>query len=235
MQYASVDFKRFSEEYGFIHRTSSQYFPQSNGKAEKGVQIVKRIILKCQESNQDVFKALMKYRSTPLQCGKSPALLLFGRDLRTDIPQIKLNTDRQNIHIERLKQMKQQRQNYNKNAKDLISLRQGDVVRFSYPIGGRWNTKARVIKEVMPRSYEIITENGVTYRRNRRDLLKTQEKFKPVVEEKERESVIKIMSDKKEAIKQQEVRGPNVEQAHELKVRKSNRQAKPKQRLIETM
>ena len=41
-QYDCQEFKDMAEKYGFKHITSSPRYPQSNGLAEKGVQIVKR-------------------------------------------------------------------------------------------------------------------------------------------------------------------------------------------------
>ncbi|XP_060558164.1 uncharacterized protein K02A2.6-like [Ruditapes philippinarum] len=41
-QFSSSEFKEFAKEWGFEHRTSSPGYPQSNGLAEKGVDIAKK-------------------------------------------------------------------------------------------------------------------------------------------------------------------------------------------------
>ena len=41
-QFSSREFAKFAASYGFKHTTSSLYFPQSNGLAERTVQTVKR-------------------------------------------------------------------------------------------------------------------------------------------------------------------------------------------------
>ena len=81
-QYASQEFSDFSQGYGFHHSTSSPLFPQSNGQAERAVKTVKRLI----KLFDDPQMALLTYQSTPFPwSGLSPAELLMGRCLRTNI------------------------------------------------------------------------------------------------------------------------------------------------------
>ena len=75
----------FSENYGFRHITTSPHYPQANGLAERTVKTVKNLL----ENASDPYKALLSYRATPLPwCALSPAELLMGRRIRTDIPQM---------------------------------------------------------------------------------------------------------------------------------------------------
>ena len=76
-QYSSLEFKKFAEEYGFLHTTSSPKFPQSNGEAERAVKTVKAMLKK----SEDPYLAMLAYRSTPLQNGFSPSELLMNRHL----------------------------------------------------------------------------------------------------------------------------------------------------------
>ena len=85
-QFASQEMKEFAERYCFTHTTSSPHYPQSNGLAERTVKTVKKLI----SNTDDPYLALLSYRATPLPwCGLSPAELLMGRRIRTDVPQIK--------------------------------------------------------------------------------------------------------------------------------------------------
>ena len=88
MPFTSFEFKQFAAHYGFNLTPTSLNHPNSNGKAEKGVQIVKRMLTKCYEAREDPMLALLNYRSTPLSCGKSPAELLMNRQLRNRLPQV---------------------------------------------------------------------------------------------------------------------------------------------------
>ena len=44
--FVNHEFKKFAEEWGFSHTTSSPGYPQSNGSAERAVQTAKRILKK---------------------------------------------------------------------------------------------------------------------------------------------------------------------------------------------
>ena len=81
-QYSSIQYKKFSTEYGFLHTTSSPRFPQSNGEAERAVKTVKNLLKKA----EDPYMAMLTYRSTPFSSGFSPAELLMNRHLRANLP-----------------------------------------------------------------------------------------------------------------------------------------------------
>ena len=52
-------FTKLMTDYSVNHITSSQHYPQSNGLAEKYVQIVKNIFYKVQKESTDLYKSLM--------------------------------------------------------------------------------------------------------------------------------------------------------------------------------
>jgi hypothetical protein len=66
---------------------------------------------------------------------------------------------------------------YNRNAKDLNELDPGDTVRIR-PSGNKQNwTKAKVNGKLNIRSYQVTTEDGRTYRRNRKHLRVSHEPY----------------------------------------------------------
>lgn len=79
-QFSSQELGLFAKKYNF------RQYPQSNGLAEKGVQVVKRILKKTKEAHEDFWLGLLGYRSTRLEDGRSPGELLQERRLRSTFP-----------------------------------------------------------------------------------------------------------------------------------------------------
>nr|XP_054917162.1 uncharacterized protein K02A2.6-like [Dermacentor andersoni] len=160
-QFSSHEFARFAKTYDFSDVTSSPRYPQSNGLAEKGVQIVKRILKKTREAREDFWLGLLAYRSTPLEDGHSPGeLLQKKRLLCSDLPD-----------FGRVSPVRKHHQA--KAGKPLPILRRGTKVRLQDATS--WSPKAKVVGETAPRSYLVRTQDHRVLRRNRRHLLRTGE------------------------------------------------------------
>ena len=83
-QFTSAEFRTCADRWNFNHVTSSPHYSQSNGAAERVVKTVKEIF-----RQDDIFLALLSYRSTPIpDLGASPAELAMGRKLRTTMPSL---------------------------------------------------------------------------------------------------------------------------------------------------
>lgn len=158
-QFTSQCFKDFAEKYGFKHITSSPLYPQSNGLAEKEVQIVKRILKKAADNTEDPYLDILNYRASPLENGLLPAEMLMNRKLRTRLPSATHQMERSDV-----RQGVRQTELYNRTAKPRRPLAQEEIVRVR--CDGQWGPLAKVVKETTPRSYEVITEPGKTMRRN---------------------------------------------------------------------
>ena len=176
-QFSSREFSLFCEDYQIEHPTSSPHYPQSNGEAERGVQIVNRLW----EKNPDKHLALLDYRTTPLaSCGLSPAQLLMSRRPRNKLPtarellkpRIQSPTE---VNILLTKDKTKQQHYYNTKAvKDLPVLVPVDPVRMlPFPGSKLWLPTKVVDHHNSPRSY-IVEYNGKKYRRNRKHLQHTE-------------------------------------------------------------
>lgn len=166
-QFTSREFKQFGAKCDFTHTISSPKFPRANGLAEKGVQVVKRLLKKTEHAGEDFWVALLNYRVSPLVDGRSPSQLLMGRSLRGRLPDFSANPTQL---------VKKHAQSLGK-GQSLTPLAQGDVVRIRND--KVWDPKARVERCIGPRSYIVYTEEGQRYRRNRQHLMKTSEPFEP--------------------------------------------------------
>lgn len=83
-QYTSDVLRQFCLKYGIEHVTRSPRYPLGNSEAERAVQTVKRLLSKC----DDPCEAMMIYRATQLpHNGLSPSQMLFGRQIKTTLPQ----------------------------------------------------------------------------------------------------------------------------------------------------
>ena len=85
--YTAEAFSNLMKEYAVNHITSSPHYPQSNGLAEKFVQIVKNPFHKAKDEGADIDKYLMIYCNTPLaNTSKSPMQMLQQRSAQSQLP-----------------------------------------------------------------------------------------------------------------------------------------------------
>lgn len=92
-QFVSAHFKEFMEENGIKHQRNTPLWPQANGEVEcQNKFLMKRIRIAHAEGQNwklELQKYLLMYRSTPHSTtGISPAELLFGRKIRTKLPEL---------------------------------------------------------------------------------------------------------------------------------------------------
>ena len=174
MPFGSEEMIQFSRDWEFEIRLSSPEYPKSNGLAEKGVQVIKNLIKKSIDSNQDINLALLAFRSAPNEFGHSPAQLLFGRQIKGKIPILRKElSGRYDIKNKKDIERKQQKQKlyHDKQAKKLSELKVGDKVAIRSSKG--WDRRGSVVKtDVAPRSYLVDTGKN-TLRRNRIHLRNT--------------------------------------------------------------
>ena len=147
----SEEFRQFT--WGIEHKLSSPYYPQSNELAENGAKIVKRLHRKAADRGEDAYLALFAFRSSPLDCRKSPAELLLGRKVRTSLPYRCETYTRKSAQHDRGRLLK--------------VLHPNDTVRVKNPRRRRWSEHAGVVGLSGPRSCDVQWEDGRRMRRNR--------------------------------------------------------------------
>ena len=92
--FTSAKLKDFFDRWGVQHRVSSAYYPRANKRSEVAVKSAKRLIMenlgpKGQLDTDRFARALLLHRNTPdPMTGLSPAMILFGRQLRDHIPAV---------------------------------------------------------------------------------------------------------------------------------------------------
>jgi len=175
----SFEYQNFAETYKFSHVTSSPRYPQGNANAERAVGIAKNLLIKCEETREDPYLALLNLRNTPKdEVTGSPVQRLYNRRTRTLIPtaQCRLKPEPTNIVAVRGKlgeRRQRSKKYYNRGTRHLGPLQKGEEVRVR--TGKTWTPARLVSQDDCPRSYNVQMPSGRVWRRNRRDLLKTKE------------------------------------------------------------
>lgn len=187
MPFASAAMQTFATSWKFKITTTSPRYAQSNGMAERAIQTVKTLLKKAEKDGSDPYIALLQYRNAPISgLQYSPAELLMSRLLRSKLPVMpsRLQPMSRNAVPELKTRQSKQETFYNRHAKALQPLHEGDTIRVNH--NGQWRSGVVRDKHITPRSYIIDTEDGSTLRRNRRDLVRTNDPppdCQPLVEE----------------------------------------------------
>lgn len=177
-QFSSNEFRNFSEKWDFLHRSTSPYHSQSNGKAESAVKEAKKLLTRAKETNEDPYIMLLERRNTPsAEIGCSPAQRLFSRRTRTLLPVantlLRPEIPSHSLVYKRLRErMLRQKKYYDRGTKQLPRLSPGDEVWVAPTPGtnGLWR-RGRVEGLKGERSYEVRVGNNL-FRRIRVQLRK---------------------------------------------------------------
>ncbi len=176
-QFSSERFKRFANQWGFVHDMSSPGNSKSNGSAEAAVKNAKNIMRKCRASNEDPYIGLLNARNTPTEgLDTSPVQRLFNRRTRTLLPTAKSRLavpDSQKPLMDKRKQIvAESRRNVGKQLKPLTL---GEQVRMQPVHTGEKGWKPAVVtKQLGSRTYEVTGDGGTKYQRNRQQIRQTK-------------------------------------------------------------
>ena len=150
-QFSSAEFRTFADRWNFSHVTSSPHYPQSNGAAERAVKTVKEIL-----RQDDIFLALLPYRSTPIpDLGASPAELSMGRKLRTTVPSLPSTLQPRVISHKEVRERdavmkRRQKEDYDRRhgVQPLPELSPGDPVLIKTDGEKGWNLPGEVVRKL---------------------------------------------------------------------------------------
>jgi hypothetical protein len=173
-QFDNAEFTRFAKEWNFTHKTSSPYYPKSNGLAERTIQTLKKVLKKARKDGTDPNLAILELRNTPRnnELG-SPAQRLFSRRTKTLLPvsdQLLKPKVVENVAANLKNERHWQKRYYDQHTASLPKLDKGDHVMAQKDPKANWQP-AIVKKEIAPRSYLITDNNDRVFRRNRSHLM----------------------------------------------------------------
>lgn len=179
-QFISEEFKTYCGNNNIKLISTIPYWPQQNGEVERqNRSIVKRLKIS-QNTNrnwqEDLQDFLLMYRSTPHSTTlKTPAELLFGRNIRDKLPSIHLPIERNEEVADRDKEKKEKEREYG-NAKRCakeIEIQQGDEVLVKRSIMSNKLSSTYepdIYKVIERKGSEVITEAAETGKRYRRNV-----------------------------------------------------------------
>ena len=129
------EFASFCQQYHISHSTSSPYYPQSNGLAESGVKIAKKLLRACADSGEAFREALAAFRLMPRADGFSPSQLFFNRNLRGHLPTL---PDRSNFALPAVlsskdRDRKRAKFYFDRKSASLAKFEAGDKVLVQHP------------------------------------------------------------------------------------------------------
>ncbi|XP_014664331.1 PREDICTED: uncharacterized protein K02A2.6-like [Priapulus caudatus] len=179
--FSSREFASFIKRLNIKHQTISPYNSKANGHVESAVKSAKKVMKKCRRSGEDLLLALLNLRNTPTQgVDSSPSQRFLGRRTKTRVPTtaslLKPRSHETKHEMQQLElNKKRQAKYFDRHAKELPELVQGDVVRMKpfRPGEDRWK-KGRVLRRLDERSFEVDVD-GAVYRRNREHLRASKE------------------------------------------------------------
>ena len=169
-QFTSRDFQQFAKIWKFDIELSSPHYHQSNGKAEQAVGNIKRILKRCAVNGDDAYLALLAFRNTPSAAtGSSPSQKIFGRRTRTTLPlqAQELNPEIPQETQDKLVQSRNEAARlYDRGKRQLPQMTSGQEIVVQVPGTDRW-IPGTVARPLANRKYEVHTQDGGTYVRNR--------------------------------------------------------------------
>ncbi|KAK3726366.1 hypothetical protein QZH41_006066, partial [Actinostola sp. cb2023] len=131
----SATMEQYLEANGIKHRKVTPYWPQANAQVERFNRTVEKAIhtahVEGKNWRMELYIFLLNYRATPhATTGVSPAKILFGREIRTKVPQLpsKETPEALRAALQFDKERKQHMKEYADKKRGLTTIQEGDQV-----------------------------------------------------------------------------------------------------------
>ena len=175
--FTSEKFRNYMKVNGITHRRNTPLWPQANGEIERqNRSILKRIQISQAEGRNwkhDIDDYLVMYRSTPHSTtGRSPAELLFGRKIRTKLPDLNYyETQYLNVRdVDAEKKGKGKLYGDSRRGASENDISVGDRVLLKQNRENKLDTvfhpNPHIVREKKGNSVVVESNEGVQYRRN---------------------------------------------------------------------
>lgn len=180
-------FTKWGASIGFTHRKITPLWPQANGEAERMMGTLGKVIrishLEKKNWKQQLYNFLRHYRATPHSTtGISPAEMLYGRKIRTEIPTI--SSQKKTVRFEDIAKKDEEMKEKMKRIEDA----KNNAVKVNLQVDDRVLVKQKVSRKsetpYKPEPYQVTDINGtmITARNNNHKITRNVSYFKKVSE-----------------------------------------------------
>jgi len=177
-QFISTEYKDWCKRMDIEDVLSSPYNHQSNGLAENSVKEMKKLVHCMYEprsgqiAEEEWARAFLVYVNTPKRpLNVSPSQLMFGRDLRDGVPQLKdMLTPEHQAAIERRAKAIEDHQLSIQKPDRLPPLAVGQRVAVQDATTKRWTKQGVILEQTKRRGYRVKLDSGAVMLRNRKFL-----------------------------------------------------------------
>ncbi|CAM1332867.1 Uncharacterised protein r2_g4210 [Pycnogonum litorale] len=177
-QFSSAEFKNYMKDHVIEHYFSTPLWPQANGEVERQNRTLMKFLRVAHAERKNWIDELptflMAYRSTPqASTGASPYYLMFGREMKTKLPDIRpvksIINERIRDHDWEYK-LKQKAYADDKRRAEKCTLDVGDEVLIQIPkqhkLTPRYDSQPATVTGRVGQELVIRKENGAELRRN---------------------------------------------------------------------
>ena len=184
-------FQDWARRAGIVTTNSSAYNSRGNGRCEKAVKDIKRLLQKVKEERGDWALALSEWRNCPTASGPSPAQLFYSRQVRSCVlPELIQETEVTNNMLDR--RIRERESRFTRVTRHSApAFKRDDEVWLQDRDTGKWDIKAW-IRGARPhmKSYIVETTSGGLYLRNRKFIKERRNYNEEEVEEKEEKEAL---------------------------------------------